>query len=527
MGTRWKNSLEGGKDRQGKKQMGDRWTVFCSECKKAGLGRKSLARGIVAAALAVLALVILLDVITDRFSTAEVWMLGIVVNAGLGQAVLFFVRAGLMYHYRNWLKDTDVSGEAVDLEETGVSEDGAVLADAYAYYQQWRAEWRQQQKVVAAVFGVLAALVLGICFTGAQDPYLIWASDWHENYAHLYLLAATVTVQCALAELAVIRFMLRWLGQYMACAEDVQRRQIEGVEASCRRRLEEMEASCQRRLAETEAACRQQWEEREAALQREMDEALERALALERESRERISRSDRLRMDLITNVSHDLKTPLTSMVGYLELLKKEEMTDAARDYLEVIAARAGKLKEMIGSLFSLAKVSSGNVELKREEMDMNRLIEQVAADMEDRIRASELEIVYALSETHTAFTADSGYMYRVCQNLIDNALKYAAKGTRVFVKTYQRENGGQDGRGGQEAQGASGVCLEITNTAGYPMDFAKEDIVERFARGDGSRTTEGNGLGLAIVSTYVKAMGGEFDIAIDCDQFKAAVMFEI
>ena len=102
------------------------------------------------------------------------------------------------------------------------------------------------------------------------------------------------------------------------------------------------------------------------------------------------------------------------------------------------------------------------------------------------------------------------YFYRICQNLIENALKYSAKHTRVFVKTYQKES-------------SDHLCLEITNTAGYPMDFTKEEIIERFFRGDKQRSSEGNGLGLAIVSTYVKALGGEFDIKIDCDQFKACV----
>ena len=111
--------------------------------------------------------------------------------------------------------------------------------------------------------------------------------------------------------------------------------------------------------------------------------------------------------------------------------------------------------------------------------------------------------------------ADNGYMYRICQNLLENALKYSAKGTRIFVTT--RVLG--------EKLNDEKVCLEITNTAGYHMDFQKEDIVERFARADKARTTEGNGLGLAIVSTYAKALGGEFDIFVDCDQFKARVIF--
>ncbi len=245
---------------------------------------------------------------------------------------------------------------------------------------------------------------------------------------------------------------------------------------------------------------------------------VEEALAIERKSLEKVSRSDQLRVDLITNVSHDLKTPLTSMVGYIELIKKEELNDLARDYVDVISERAEKLKEMIDSLFNLAKASSGNVEIRPEKFEVNRLIEQIFADMDDRIKESGLEFVMQLAGEDTSLVTDNSYFYRICQNLIENALKYSAKGTRVFVKTFIK----------QPADHQPGlICLEITNTSGYPMDFTKEDIVERFARGDKARSGDGNGLGLAIVSTYAKALGGEFDIRIDCDQFKASLTFPV
>ena len=120
-----------------------------------------------------------------------------------------------------------------------------------------------------------------------------------------------------------------------------------------------------------------------------------------------------------------------------------------------------------------------------------------------------------MTEEDTHFISDNLHMYRICQNLIENALKYSAKGTRVFVKTYV-----------DQINDKERVCLEITNTAGYLMDFDKEDIIERFARADKARTSDGNGLGLAIVSTYTSTLGGAFDISIDCDQFKATLSFE-
>lgn len=238
---------------------------------------------------------------------------------------------------------------------------------------------------------------------------------------------------------------------------------------------------------------------------------VQQALEIEKKSLEKMSRSDQLRIDLITNVSHDLKTPVTSMVGYIELMKKEELSDVMRDYVDVLSDKTEKLKEMINSLFSLAKASSGNVELHMEKFEVNRLIEQIMADMKDKIDESELKFITQLSKENTELLSDNMYFYRICQNLIENALKYSLKGSRVFVKTFFKEN--------------NNLCLEITNTAGYEMDFEKEDILERFTRGDKARTTEGNGLGLAIVSTYAKALGGEFDVKIDCDQFKAYLEF--
>jgi len=275
------------------------------------------------------------------------------------------------------------------------------------------------------------------------------------------------------------------------------------------------------------------WKERLDVVMDRKDELLrirvEEALEIERKSLEKVSRSDQLRVDLITNVSHDLKTPLTSMVGYIELIKKEELSDVVRDYVDVISARTEKLKEMINSLFSLAKASSGNVELNKEFFEVNRLIEQIFADMDDRVKESGLKFVMQLTEEDTKICSDNSYFYRICQNLVENALKYSAQGTRVFVRTYVKEPAsGRDDRSDKEKLTGAGrkICIEITNTAGYFMDFTKDDIVERFARADRERTSEGNGLGLAIVSTYAKALGGDFDIRIDCDQFKACLEME-
>ena len=337
-------------------------------------------------------------------------------------------------------------------------------------YREWKETVRKMNrrdwKIGGAAF-ILAGIYLGIMILGYGYYYSAVSG---------YMLVITVLVQFLVYEWRIRRF---WQKKLDAVTEKTE-------------------------------------EEKEELIRQRIEEARE----IERESLEKVSRSDQLRIDLITNVSHDLKTPLTSMVGYMELMKKEELSDVMRDYVDVLSERAEKLKEMISSLFSLAKASSGNVELKMESFEMNRLIDQIFADMDDRIRESGLEFVTRKTEESTELVSDNMYCYRICQNLLENTLKYSAKGTRVFVKTSVKSGGEGASDGSRKGRR---ICLEITNTSGYLMDFTEEDIVERFARGDRARSSEGNGLGLAIVSTYTKALGGEFDIRIDCDQFRACV----
>ena len=162
--------------------------------------------------------------------------------------------------------------------------------------------------------------------------------------------------------------------------------------------------------------------------------------------------------------------------------------------------------------------SSCESELHEEPLSFHTLLTQILADMKDRIDAADLEFVVCFDAAPDQLMTDS--LYRVCQNLIENALKYAASGTRVFLKTFVSKED-------LHIEIRRKIVFEITNTSGYPINFEKEEIVERFARGDKARSSEGNGLGLAIVSTYTAALGGDFDIAIDCDQFKARISFPL
>lgn len=220
--------------------------------------------------------------------------------------------------------------------------------------------------------------------------------------------------------------------------------------------------------------------------------------------------AERLKIDLITNVSHDLKTPLTSMRGYTDLLKMEELSEEARDYVEIISMKQEQLKNMIQDLFELSKATSGAEQMVMEKLDMRKLLEQTMADMEDVIEKSGQMIRTRFSQEPLLFMGDNGKMYRVVQNLLGNALKYSLPGTRIYLEAEKEEE-------------KIKMCLK--NISSYEMDFSPEEITERFVRGDKSRSTEGHGLGLAIASSFVKNMGGNLKVEIDGDMFKVFMEF--
>lgn len=226
------------------------------------------------------------------------------------------------------------------------------------------------------------------------------------------------------------------------------------------------------------------------------------------ENVEKQVQAERMKVELITNVSHDLKTPLTSMVGYTELLKKEELNPAAKDYVDIISDKQEKLADMIQDIFELSKAASNSEQLNIETLDMNKLVEQIMTDMEDTLNDCEFTYVKKLAEAPLSFRGDNTKMYRVVQNILENTVKYSLAHTRVFVET-------------EAVEGM--VRLRVKNTASYEMDFSPEEILERFARGDKARTSEGHGLGLAIASSLLDNMNGSLYVETDGDVFKVTV----
>ncbi len=224
-------------------------------------------------------------------------------------------------------------------------------------------------------------------------------------------------------------------------------------------------------------------------------------------------RSERMKVALITNVSHDLKTPLTSIISYVDLLSKEDgLSETARDYVRILSEKSARLSNMVSDLFDLAKSTSGNMPLEIENIDLKKLIEQTLADMQDKVEKSGLVMKVLLPEKPLYISADGKKLYRVFQNIIDNALKYSFKGTRVHITLEET-----DGR----------AVAAVKNTAGYEMDFTADEILQRFNRGDKSRTTEGSGLGLSIAESFTKVCGGGFKVDIDGDLFKVTISFPV
>ncbi len=225
-------------------------------------------------------------------------------------------------------------------------------------------------------------------------------------------------------------------------------------------------------------------------------------------------RAERMKSELITNVSHDLKTPLTSILNYAELLCQEQLTpEEANDYAKIIYQKSIRLKNLTSDLFDISKVQSGAEQMECEKLDACTLVRQALAEQEGAIRESGLVIKASIPDTEVPIWADGKKMSRVMENLLGNCVKYALTGTRVYLTVV--------------VQGEATALIELKNIANYEMDFDTEEIMERFVRGDESRSTDGSGLGLAIAKSYVTACGGSMEIGKDGDLFKVRITFPL
>ena len=224
-------------------------------------------------------------------------------------------------------------------------------------------------------------------------------------------------------------------------------------------------------------------------------------------------KDERLRAELITNVSHDLKTPLTSIITYVDLLKNCDIADPkAQEYIHVLDDKGAKLKRLIDDLIEASKVTSGNVSVHLAPMNLSELCLQSTVDVQRDFEKNNLNLVVKQGEKPVTVTADGAKTFRVIENLLSNARKYSARGSRVYVSVYE--------------QGDKGI-FEIKNISAQPLDITPDELTERFVRGDKSRTAEGNGLGLSIAKELCKVQNGELELSIDGDLFKAKVEFPL
>ena len=224
-------------------------------------------------------------------------------------------------------------------------------------------------------------------------------------------------------------------------------------------------------------------------------------------------RAERMKSELITNVSHDLKTPLTSILNYSDLLCQEHLTpEEANDYAKIIHQKSLRLKNLTSDLFDISKVQSGAEQMQCERIDACTLVRQALGEQDKAIAESRLTLKVNIPDHEVPIWADGKKMSRVMENLLGNCIKYAMTGTRVFVTVSEQEG---------EA------VIELKNIANYEMDFDAAEITERFVRGDAARTTEGSGLGLAIAKSYVMACGGTLAVDVDGDLFKVRIIFPV
>ena len=221
-------------------------------------------------------------------------------------------------------------------------------------------------------------------------------------------------------------------------------------------------------------------------------------------------KSQRMKTELITNVSHDLKTPLTAIITYVDILKKEEDPGKQKEYVEVLEKKSQRLKVLIEDLFEISKAGSGNVKLELMDVDVVNLFKQVKLELEDKIKKADLDFRCSYPEEKLTVRLDSQKTYRIFENLLVNIVKYAMPHTRVFIEILREDDQ---------------AVIRMKNISEQELNIQGQELTERFVRGDASRNTEGAGLGLAIVKSFVELQGGEFGIEIDGDLFKTQVRF--
>lgn len=223
-------------------------------------------------------------------------------------------------------------------------------------------------------------------------------------------------------------------------------------------------------------------------------------------------KSERLKTELITNVSHDIKTPLTSIINYVDLLKKENIQDEkVQEYLNILDSKSQRLKKLTEDLIEASKASSGNIKLNIEKLNVKELIKQVSGEFEDKFKEKGLEIIESTPDEDLYINADGRYMFRIMENMYTNIAKYALENSRVYIDLTKRNNK---------------IEIALKNISRDKLNITVDELMQRFVRGDSSRTTEGSGLGISIAKSLTELQNGKFNMYLDGDLFKVVLEFE-
>lgn len=224
-------------------------------------------------------------------------------------------------------------------------------------------------------------------------------------------------------------------------------------------------------------------------------------------------KSERFKTELITNVSHDIKTPLTSIINYVDLLKKQEIENqTANEYIEVVSRHSARLKKLVEDLVDASKASTGNLNVNITECDVSVLLSQAIGEFDDRLKQIGINTVLKICTDNVKIKADARHLWRVFDNLLSNICKYSMPQTRVYIDLFKKENK---------------AVITFRNISKYELNLSADELMERFVRGDSSRNTEGSGLGLSIAKSLVELQNGSMMLEIDGDLFKAVLEFDM
>jgi len=228
------------------------------------------------------------------------------------------------------------------------------------------------------------------------------------------------------------------------------------------------------------------------------------------ESASKQMQSERMKAELVTNVSHDIKTPLTSIINYVDLLQKAENQAQAEEYVQVLDRQSQRLKKLIDDLMEMSKASTGNMPVELTTVDPVEAINQALGEFSEKLENAGLTPILTVPDAPVTIQADGRLVWRVLSNLLGNAVKYALPGTRVYIDLTAL-----DGR----------VLLSLKNVSREPLNVSAQELLERFVRGDASRNTEGSGLGLNIAQSLMELQGGSLQLLVDGDLFKVTLCF--